>query len=134
MNREKRERERRADTPVRRSSHLSVIEICLELLDGPFTEETGCLHEVDERMQISECPGEVAGVGGSRSTFDEWRVVGDYSSALKVWHLLVLFLRIFTCAAPLSLKQFKECWGPNWITIGVDTIHHRVVHMHQIVQ
>lgn len=47
VNREELQRERRADTLVRQSSHLDVIESRPEWLGGPFIEETEYLNGVD---------------------------------------------------------------------------------------
>lgn len=65
VNREELERERRADTLVRRSSYLDVVGTHPEWLGAPFVEETEYLREVDERAWRSEYLGEVAGTGGS---------------------------------------------------------------------
>ena len=65
VNREELERERRADTLVRQSSYLDVIESHPEWLGGPFVEEAEYLRSVDERAWRSEYLGEVTGTGGS---------------------------------------------------------------------
>ena len=65
VNREKLERERRADTLVRQSSYLDVIESHPEWLGGPFVEEAEYLREVVEQAWRSEYLGEVTGTGGS---------------------------------------------------------------------
>lgn len=65
MNREELERERRADTLVRQSSYLDVIESHPEWLNALFIEEAEYLRSVDERAWRSECLGEVTGTGGS---------------------------------------------------------------------
>ena len=65
VNREKLERERRADTLVRQSSYLDVVESHPEWLGGPFVEEAEYLREVDEQAWRSEYLGEVTGTGGS---------------------------------------------------------------------
>lgn len=65
VNSEKLERERRADTLVRQSSYLDVIESHPEWLGGPFVEEAKYLREVDEQAWRSECLGEATGTGGS---------------------------------------------------------------------
>ena len=65
VNREKLERERRADTLVRSSSYLDVVEHHPEWLGAPFIEEAEYLREVDERAWRSEYLGEVTGTGGS---------------------------------------------------------------------
>ena len=65
VNREELERERRADTLVRRSSYLDVAESHPEWLGAPFIEEAEYLREVDERAWRSEYLGEVTGTGGS---------------------------------------------------------------------
>ena len=65
VNREELERERRADTLVRQSSYLDVIESHPEWLGAPFVEEAEYLRSVDERAWRSEYLGEVTGTGGS---------------------------------------------------------------------
>ena len=65
VNREKLERERRADTLVRQSSYLDVIESHPEWLGGPFVEEAEYLRGVDEQAWRSEYLGEATGTGGS---------------------------------------------------------------------
>lgn len=65
VNREKLERERRADTLVRQSSYLDVIESHPEWPGGPFVEEAEYLREVDEQAWRPEYLGEVTGTGGS---------------------------------------------------------------------
>ena len=65
VNREKLERERRADTLVRQSSYLDVIESHSEWLGGPFVEEAEYLRGVDEQAWRSEYLGEATGTGGS---------------------------------------------------------------------
>lgn len=65
VNREGLERERRADTLVRQSSYLDVIESHPEWLGAPFVEEAEYLRSVDERAWRSEYLGEVTGTGGS---------------------------------------------------------------------
>ena len=65
VNREELERERRADTLVRQSSYLDVIESHPEWLGAPFIEEAEYLRSVDERAWRSEYLGEVTGTGGS---------------------------------------------------------------------
>lgn len=65
MNREKLERERRADTLVRQSSYLDVIESHPEWLGGSFVEEAEYLRGVDEQAWRSEYLGEATGTGGS---------------------------------------------------------------------
>ena len=65
VNREELERERRADTLVRRSSYLDVVESRPEWLGAPFIEEAEYLRSVDERAWRNEYLGEVTGTGGS---------------------------------------------------------------------
>lgn len=65
VNREELERERRADTLVRRSSYLDVVGTHPEWLGAPFVEEAECLRDVDERAWRSEYLGEVMGSGDS---------------------------------------------------------------------
>ena len=65
VNREKLERERRADTLVRSSSYLDVVASHPEWLGAPFVEEAEWLREVDEAVWRSEYLGEVTGTGGS---------------------------------------------------------------------
>ena len=65
VNREELERERRADTLVRRSSYLDVVESHPEWLGAPFIEEAEYLRKVDEKAWRSEYLGEVTGTGGS---------------------------------------------------------------------
>lgn len=65
MNREELERERRADTLMRQSSYLDVVESHPEWLDTPFIEEADYLRSVDERAWRSEYLCEVTGTGGS---------------------------------------------------------------------
>lgn len=65
MNREKLERDRRADTLVRQSSYLDVVVSHPEWLGGPFVEEAEYLRSADERAWRSEYMGEVTGTGGS---------------------------------------------------------------------
>lgn len=65
VNHEELERERRADTLVRQSSYLDVVESHPEWLGTPFIEETEYLRSVDERAWRSEYLCEVTGTGGS---------------------------------------------------------------------
>jgi PBSX family phage terminase large subunit len=65
VNREELERERRADTLVRQSSYLDVIEYHPEWLGRPFIDEAEYLRDTDERAWRSEYLGEVTGTGGS---------------------------------------------------------------------
>ena len=65
VNREKLERERRADTLVRQSSYLDVAESHPEWLGAPFIEEAEYLRGVDETAWRSEYLGDVTGTGGS---------------------------------------------------------------------
>lgn len=65
VNRECLERERRADTLVRRSSYLDVSESHPEWLGAPFVEEAEHLRSADERAWRWEYLGEVTGTGGS---------------------------------------------------------------------
>ncbi len=65
VNREKLERERQADTLVRQSSYLNVIDTRPEWLGAPFIEEAVYLRSLDERAWLSEYLGEVTGTGGS---------------------------------------------------------------------
>ena len=65
VNREKLERERRADTLVRQSSYLDVVDSHPEWLGGPFVEEAEYLRSIDEMAWRSEYLGDVTGTGGS---------------------------------------------------------------------
>ena len=65
VNREELERERRADTLMRQSSYLDVVESHPEWLGTPFIEEADYLRSVDERAWRSEYLCEVTGTGGS---------------------------------------------------------------------
>ena len=65
VNREELERKRRADTLVRQSSYLDVVESHPEWLGTPFIEEAEYLRSVDERAWRSERLGEVTETGGS---------------------------------------------------------------------
>ncbi|WP_448983481.1 PBSX family phage terminase large subunit [Olsenella uli] len=66
VNREELEREQRADTLVRRSSYLDVVDSHPEWLGSPFIEEAEYLRETDERAWRLEYLGEVTGTGGQR--------------------------------------------------------------------
>ena len=63
VNREELERERRADTLVRQSSYLDVIESHPEWLGTPFIEEAEYLRSVDERAVEERVPGRGDGHG-----------------------------------------------------------------------
>ena len=65
VNRKELERERRADTLVRRSGYLDVVGTHPEWLGAPFVEEVEYLRDVDERAWRSEYLDEVTGTGGS---------------------------------------------------------------------
>lgn len=65
VNKECLERERRADTLVRRSSYLDVIDEHPEWLGRPFIEEAEYLRDLNEMAWRSEYLGEVTGTGGS---------------------------------------------------------------------
>lgn len=80
VNREELERERKADTLVRRNSYLDVVESHPEWLGAPFVEEAEYLREVDERAWRSEYLGEVTGTGGS--VFNN--VVGERLSDARI--------------------------------------------------
>ena len=71
VNMERMERRRRADTLVRRSSYLDVMESRPEWIGQPFIDEAEYLRDVNERAWRWEYLGEVTGSGGA--VFDNVR-------------------------------------------------------------
>jgi len=65
VNKECIERQKRADTLVRQSSYLDVIETHPDWLGAPFVEEAEYLRDLNESAWRSEYLGEVTGTGGA---------------------------------------------------------------------